>query len=66
MTLHDCKKLYLATQHDLETGFRRYETIRKLHAHAFAALYKANIRGRNFDAMVDRLVAGEAWEEVTK
>lgn len=53
-------------QHELETGYRRYEAIRKLHAHAFAALCEANRRGRNFDAMVDRLVAGETWEEVTK
>lgn len=53
-------------QHEIETGFRRYEAIRKLHAHAFAALCEANRRGRNFDAMVDRIVAGETWEEVTQ
>ena len=53
-------------QHEIETGFRRYEAIRKLHAHAFAALYEANIRGRNFDQMVDRLVVGERWEDVAK
>lgn len=54
------------TQADLETGFRRYEAIRKLHPRAFAALHEANIRGRNFDAMVDRLVAGERWDDIVK
>ena len=53
-------------QHELETGFRRYEAIRKLHPLAFSALFQANIRGRNFDEMVDRLAAGERWEDVAK
>ena len=60
------RKPLLRPQHELETGFRRYEAIRKLHAYAFAALCEANRRGRNFDAMVDRIVAGERWEDVVK
>jgi hypothetical protein len=49
----------LAARHDkldLAAGYLRYEALRKLDWFAFKDLCARNIRGENFDDMVDELV----------
>lgn len=41
--------------HDFKLGYERYEKLRKLNARQFSELYERNIRGENFDEMVDKL-----------
>ncbi len=38
---------------DLALGFLRYEALRKLNVVEFAVLIERNLRGENFDEMID-------------
>jgi hypothetical protein len=45
--------------HDLDDwihGWLRYEALRKLNVMEFAGLFERNIRGENFDEMIDELI----------
>jgi hypothetical protein len=45
--------------HDLDGwihGWLRYEALRKLNVMEFAGLFERNIRGENFDEMIDELI----------
>ena len=41
---------------ELALGFLRYEALRKLTPRKFSELHVRNLRGENFDEMVDKLV----------
>jgi hypothetical protein len=59
-TLNDADRLAL--------GFLRYEALRKVTPAQFAELHRQNMRGENFDRMVDVLagVSVPTMEEITK
>lgn len=40
----------------LALGYLRYEALRKLAPRQFSDLHKRNLKGENFDAMVDEMV----------
>jgi hypothetical protein len=40
---------------ELAIGYRRYEALRKLNAREFSELCQRNLKGENFDQMVDDL-----------
>ena len=41
---------------ELALGYLRYETIRKLSPRQYTELHQRNLKGENFDGMVDELV----------
>jgi hypothetical protein len=41
---------------EVARGWLRYEAIRKLNPRQFDELYRRNLAGENFDAMVDQLL----------
>lgn len=44
------------TVDELALGYLRYEAIRKVNTQYFAELFTRNLKGENFDKMVDDLV----------
>lgn len=49
------------TKEELAIGWMRYEVTRKLNARQFTELCLRNVRGEQFDDMIDQLVS-EHWE----
>lgn len=47
---------------DLSLGFMRYEALRKLNSHQFAELHSKNLKGKNFDDIVDEMIV-ESYEQ---
>lgn len=43
-------------ERELAIGFLRYEALRKLNPIQFAKLHAKNLKGKNFDEMVNKLV----------
>ena len=41
------------TTEDIVLGWLRYETVRKFTPHDFGVVYKSNLEGENFDALID-------------
>jgi len=44
----------------LALGWKRYEALRTLNPREFTAFYERNMKGENFDAMVDELMKARA------
>jgi len=41
---------------DATRGYLRYEAIRKLNVSQFSQIFKRNLKGENFDDMIDELI----------
>lgn len=44
---------------DLALGYLRYEALRKLTPRQFSELYMRNLKGENFDQMINELIVKE-------
>ncbi len=47
---------YAGEHNELVLGYLRYEALRKLSPRQYGELHKRNLKGENFDGMVDELI----------
>lgn len=44
------------SKYDLALGYLRYEALRTLSVQKFSELYQRNLKGENFDEMIDEMI----------